>query len=246
MSDTDSDQGQSFVSHLIELRGRLMRAVLAVLVIFLVLFPFSEEIYNFVAQPMLRHLPEGSSMIAIDVASPFLTPFKLTMVAAFLVAFPVIVYQLWSFVAPGLYKHEKKLAIPMLVSSTVLFYLGCAFAYYLVYPLIFAFFTSVAPAGVAVTPDIAKYLDFIIVLSFAFGFAFEVPIATIILVATGVTTPESLGQKRPYVVVGAFTIGMFLTPPDMISQTLLALPMWILFEVGILFSRLLIKSRAKQ
>lgn len=237
-------QEQSFLSHLVELRSRLMKAVFAVLVVLLALLPFTDALYAWVAKPLMQYLPEGSSMIAIDVASPFLTPFKLAMVTAVFIAMPVAIYQLWSFVSPGLYKHEKRLAVPLLISSIFLFYLGCAFAYYVVFPLAFSFFTGTTPEGVAMMTDISKYLDFVLILFFAFGLAFEVPIATILLVATGTTSPKQLAEKRAYVIVGAFVIGMILTPPDIISQTLLAIPMWLLFEVGIIMSRLLLSSKS--
>ena len=236
-SRDNPDVEQPFISHLLELRDRLLRMVVAVLVLFLALFPFANDLYTLVAQPLMVHLPEGTSMIATEVASPFLTPFKLSLVAALFLAMPYILYQLWAFVAPGLYQHEKRLALPLLASSVALFYLGTAFAYFVVFPLVFAFFTSTAPEGVAVMTDIARYLDFVLTLFFAFGLAFEVPIATILLVMTGMTTPESLASKRPYIIVGTFTIGMLLTPPDVISQTLLAIPMWLLFELGVFFSR---------
>jgi sec-independent protein translocase protein TatC len=241
--DPFPEHEQPFITHLLELRDRLLRALLAVLVVFLVLFPFSNTIYTMVAGPLLAHLPEGSSMIAIDVASPFLTPFKLSLVMAIFVAMPVILYQLWAFVAPGLYRHERKLVMPLMISSTLLFYAGIAFAYYVVFPLMFAFFTATAPEGVAVMTDIARYLDFILTIFFAFGVAFEVPIATFLLVWVGVTTPESLSEKRPYIIVAAFVVGMLLTPPDIISQTLLALPMWVLFELGVIFSRVFIRRQ---
>ena len=238
----ESDREQSFLEHLFELRTRLIRACVSVLIVLLCLLPFARDLYAMLAAPMMAQLPEGSSMIAIDVASPFLTPFKLTLLVAVLVAAPYILYQLWAFVAPALFKHEKRLARPLLYSSIALFYLGCAFAYFLVFPLVFGFLTRIAPEGVEVMTDISKYLDFVTTLFLAFGITFEVPIATIILVATGLTTPEKLASKRAYVVVGAFAIGMLLTPPDVISQTLLAIPMWILFETGILLSRLLLSN----
>lgn len=243
MSDNPIPSEQPFVSHLIELRDRLMRMVLAVLLIFLGLFPFGNDIYVFVADPLMDVLPEGTSMIATQVASPFLTPFKLAMVTAVFVAMPYLLHQFWAFIAPGLYQHEKRLALPLLASSIVLFYLGAAFAYAVVFPLVFAFLTGVAPEGVAVMTDITHYLDFVLTLFFAFGLAFEVPVATILLVLAGATTPEKLAGKRPFVIVGAFIIGMVLTPPDIISQTLLALPMWLLFEVGLLLSRMLVRHR---
>ena len=230
-----------FVAHLVELRDRLLKVVLAVLVIFLGLFPFANDIYHIVAEPLLKHLPEGTSMIATEVASPFLTPFKLALVLAVFLAVPVILHQAWSFIAPGLYKHEKRLAMPLLVSSVALFYLGMLFAYYVVFPIIFGFFISVAPEGVAVMTDIARYLDFVLKLFFAFGLAFEVPIVAVLLVWSGVTTPRALGQKRPYIIVAAFVVGMLLTPPDIISQTLLALPIWVLFELGVFFSRAFVR-----
>jgi sec-independent protein translocase protein TatC len=228
---------QPFMSHLVELRDRLLRMVIAIVVVFLVLFPFANDIYTFVAEPIRAQLPEGSQMIATQVASPFLTPFKLALVVAVFIAMPYLLYQFWGFVAPGLYTHEKRLALPLVASSIVLFYLGMAFAYFVVFPLVFSFFTSVTPEGVAQMPDIAFYLEFVLKLFFAFGVAFEIPIATILLVAVGATTPEALAQKRPYVIVGVFVAGMLLTPPDVISQTLLAIPMWLLFEAGIFFSR---------
>jgi len=243
MSDTEQAEiEQPFISHLLELRDRLLRMVLAVLVFFVVMFPFANDIYVFIAEPLMAHLPEGTSMIATQVASPFLTPFKMSLVGSLFLAMPYILYQFWGFVAPGLYHHEKRLAVPLMASSIVLFYLGMIFAYYVVFPLVFAFLTGTAPEGVAVMTDIAAYLDFVLTLFFAFGLAFEVPIATIVLVVMGVTTPEKLRQKRPYIIVGAFIIGMFLTPPDIISQTLLALPMWILFEFGVFFSAAFVKK----
>lgn len=236
MQDTPEVE-QPFLSHLIELRDRLLRVVVVVLLIFLVLFPFQNAVYTYLAQPLMAHLPQGTSMIATEVASPFLTPMKLAFVAAIFVSMPFILYQFWAFVAPGLYRHERRMVLPLVVSSTLLFYLGMAFAYFVVFPLVFGFLTSTAPDGVAVMTDIGRYLDFVLTLFFAFGLAFEVPIATIILVWMGVTTPENLASKRPYIIVAAFVIGMFLTPPDVISQTLLALPMWVLFELGVIFSR---------
>lgn len=233
---------QPFISHLVELRDRLLRAVLVVLVIFLGLFYFANDIYALLAEPLLAHLPEGGSMIATEVASPFLTPLKLTLVTAVFVAIPYLLYQMWAFVAPGLYAHERRLIMPLLVSSTLLFYAGMTFAYFVVFPLVFGFFTAAAPEGVAVMTDINQYLDFVLKLFFAFGVAFEVPIATILLVWMGVVTPEGLVAKRPYIIVGAFVIGMLLTPPDIFSQTLLAVPMWILFEVGVYFSRHFVRT----
>jgi sec-independent protein translocase protein TatC len=240
MSDTENvDQPLPLVAHLTELRDRLLRALLSVLIVFICLFPFANEIYAFVSQPLRQLLPEGASMIATEVASPFLTPFKLTLVAAVFVAIPYILYQVWSFVAPGMYKHEKRFAIPLLVSSVALFYLGAAFAYYVVFPLIFAFFTSVGPEDITIMTDINSYLNFVLKLFFAFGIAFEIPIAAILLIWAGITTPDDLARKRPYIIVGCFIFGMLLTPPDVISQSLLAVPMWLLFELGVFFGRLI-------
>ncbi len=235
-SDDMVNQEQGFLSHLIELRDRLLKMLLSVTVLFIVLFPFRDKIYSYLAEPLSRFLPEGTEMIAYEVASPFLIPFKLALMLSVFLAIPFLLYQIWAFVAPGLYTHEKRLVGPLLASSTILFYLGVAFAYFVVFPLVFRFFINVAPDGVQVSPDIARYLDFVITIFFAFGIAFEVPVATVLLVVTGVTTPDKLRKMRPYVFVGAFVIGMFLTPPDVISQVLLAVPMWLLFEVGVLLS----------
>jgi len=237
MDDAEVDQPQPLVAHLTELRDKLLRAILAVLIVFIGLFPFANEIYAFVSEPLRAILPEGATMIATEVASPFLTPFKLTLVAAIFLAIPYVLYQVWSFIAPGMYRHEKRLAIPLLVSSILLFYCGAAFAYYVVFPLIFAFFTSVGPTDVTIMTDINSYLDFVLKLFFAFGIAFEIPIAAVLLIWAGITTPEALGKKRPYIIVGCFVFGMLLTPPDIISQALLAIPMWILFEFGVFFGR---------
>ncbi|MGR9105605.1 MAG: twin-arginine translocase subunit TatC [Gammaproteobacteria bacterium] len=239
-SPPDTDVEQPLISHLIELRSRLLKIIGGVLVVFLGLAPFSNEIYAYLAGPLTAHLPASASMIAIDVASPFFTPFKLVLVLAIFLSVPLILYQLWAFVAPGLYRHEKRWILPLLLASTVLFYLGVAFAYFVVFPLVFAFLTAAAPQGVEVMTDISKYLDFVLTLFFAFGISFEVPIATILLVSVGLVTPKALAEKRPYVIVAAFVIGMFLTPPDVISQTLLAVPMWMLFELGLLFSRMFV------
>ncbi len=247
MSDhPETDREQTFLEHLVELRGRLLKACLAVAVVLVVLLPFSRKLYQYLAGPLLAQMPEGSHMIAIDVASPFLAPFKMTLLLALVIAIPVVMYQLWAFVAPALFRHEKRLAKPLLVSSVLLFYLGCAFAFFVVFPLVFGFMNRIAPEGVAVMTDITRYLDFVIALFLAFGIAFEVPIATIILVATGITTTAQLGKARPYVVVAAFAIGMLLTPPDIISQTLLAIPMWILYEIGIVMCRILLPHKATE
>ncbi|NOX90967.1 MAG: twin-arginine translocase subunit TatC [Gammaproteobacteria bacterium] len=235
---------QPLVQHLLELRDRLMRIVLVIIILFLALFAFANDLYTYLAEPLLRHMAEGTSMIATQVVSPFLTPFKLALVMAIFIAVPFILYQAWGFMAPGLYQHEKKLVYPLLLSSTILFYAGMAFAYYVVFPLVFGFLTGIAPEGVAVTPDITYYLDFAIKMFFAFGLAFEVPIATILVVWSGISTAEKLAAKRPY--VGAFVFAMLLTPPDVISQTLLAIPMWILFELGLVFSRFYAKPEEEE
>jgi sec-independent protein translocase protein TatC len=234
---------QPLVSHLIELRDRVLRMVLVVLAVFLVLFPFANDLYSAIAGPMRAALPEGSTMISTKPIDPFLIPFKLSLQLAIFIAVPFILYQFWAFVAPGLYRHEKRLVLPLLVSSTLLFYLGMAFAYFVVFPLVFTFLAGTAPDGVEVATDMGSYLDFVMTLFFAFGVAFEVPIATIILVWMGITTPEQLRHKRQFVIVGAFVVGMFLTPPDVISQTLLALPIWLLFELGLIFSKGFVNRR---
>ena len=230
-------QEQPLVNHLLELRNRLLHTVLVVLVVFLALFYFANDIYTFVSEPLRVYLPEGSTMIATEVASPFLTPFKLTLVLSVFLAMPFLLHQIWAFVSPGLYSKEKRIARPLLASSVALFYAGIAFAYYVVFPLVFGFFTSTGPIDVAVMTDIGKYLDFVLTLFFAFGLAFEIPIATVLLVWSGVTTPKILAEKRPYVFLGCFVFGMLLTPPDVVSQSLLAIPMWLLFEFGLFFSR---------
>jgi sec-independent protein translocase protein TatC len=238
MSPEDyNDQPLPLVVHLTELRDKLLRALLAVLIAFICLFPFANDIYAFVSEPLRAILPEGATMIATEVASPFLTPFKLTLVMAIFLAIPYVLYQVWSFIAPGMYRHEKRLAIPLLVSSVLLFYAGAAFAYYAVFPLIFGFFTSVGPEDITIMTDINRYLDFVLKLFFAFGVAFEIPIAAVLMIWAGITTPDQLARKRPYIIVGCFIFGMLLTPPDVISQSLLAIPMWFLFELGVFFGR---------
>ena len=226
------------MGHLIELRNRLLRAVILVLVMFAALFPFSNDLYLYLSEPLRSLLPEGSTMIATQVASPFLAPVKLSIVLALFAAMPFILHQAWSFIAPGLYKKEKRLAYPLLISSIFLFYVGIAFAYYVVFPLMFGFFTATGPSEVAVMTDISAYLDFVLKIFFAFGIVFEIPIATVLLISSGVTTPEKLASKRAYMVVSCFVLGMLITPPDVISQTLLAVPMWLLFEVGIILGRM--------
>ncbi|SDI37575.1 Sec-independent protein translocase TatC [Ferrimonas sediminum] len=229
---------QPLISHLLELRNRLMHIIGGVLLVFASLAYWANDIYNYLSLPLLAVMPDNASMIATDVASPFFAPFKLTMFVALFIAMPYVLFQIWAFVAPGLYKHEKRLVFPLLVSSSLLFYGGIAFAYYIVFPVVFGFFTSVAPEGVQVATDINSYLSFVLKLFFAFGLAFEIPVAVILLCWAGVTTPEDLKKNRPYIVVGAFVVGMLLTPPDIISQSMLALPMLLLFEGGLFFARL--------
>lgn len=241
MSDDDfesHDQPQPLVAHLSELRDRLLRSMLAVLVLFSALFYFANDIYSFVSEPLTSILPEGATMIATGVASPFLTPFKLTLFTAAFLAMPYILFQMWSFIAPGMYKHEKKLAIPLMISSVLLFYAGAAFAYFVVFPLVFGFFTTIGPTEVTIATDINQYLDFVLKLFFAFGLAFEIPIAALLTIRVGITTADQLAAKRRYIIVICFVMGMLLTPPDIISQALLAVPMWILFEVGVFFGRM--------
>lgn len=249
MSDSEpdnQDQAMPLVAHLTELRDRLLRSILVVLVVFIGLFYFANDIYAFVSAPLRELLPEGATMIATEVASPFLAPFKLTMFVSLFLAMPYILHQVWRFIAPALYSSERRLAMPILVSSIGLFYAGLAFAYYVVFPLIFAFFSSVSPEGVSIMTDINSYLDFVMKLFFAFGIAFEIPVATVLLIAAGITTPDALSKKRPYVVVVCFIVGMLLTPPDIISQTLLAIPVWVLFEAGLFFGRIIEKRQALQ
>ncbi|OYW96171.1 MAG: twin arginine-targeting protein translocase TatC [Alishewanella sp. 34-51-39] len=227
----------SLLGHLIELRNRLLRCVAAVLLVFVAIAYFARDIYALLAEPLLAVLPEGTSMIATDVAAPFFAPFKLTFIVAICLAIPYILWQVWQFIAPALYSREKRLMAPLVFSSTLLFYAGIAFAYFIVFPLIFAFFTSVAPEGVTIATDISSYLDFVLKLFFAFGLSFEIPIAILLLVWSGSVSREALAEKRPYIIVGAFILGMLLTPPDVLSQTLLAIPMWLLFEAGLWLSR---------
>ena len=238
MTDSQASVKQPLMAHLLELRNRLLRVFLVVLVVFAVLFPFSESLYLYISEPLRDFLPSTSTMIATEITSPFLTPFKLALVSAMFLSMPYILYQLWAFVAPALYKQEKKIALPLFCASVILFYTGMAFGYYLVSPLVFLFFTSVAPEGISVMPDIRAYLDFVLKLFMAFGLSFQIPIAVVILSWLGTVNPDKLATKRPYVFVLCFVAGMLLTPPDIISQALLAIPMWLLFEVGILFGRL--------
>jgi sec-independent protein translocase protein TatC len=233
----------AWVSHLLELRNRLLYVLLAVGLVFLALVGFANEIYTFIANPLMVFLPENASMIATEVATPFLTPFKLTFFVAFVASLPVVLYQGWAFLAPALYNNEKSLILPLIASSVLLFYSGIAFCYFVVLPLVFGFFTSMAPEGVTVMTDISSYLDFVLKLFMAFGVVFEIPIAIILLIRSGAVSPESLENKRPYVVVGCFVLGMFLTPPDVISQMLLALPMWLLYELGVFIGRRLVLNK---
>jgi sec-independent protein translocase protein TatC len=233
---------QTLMDHLIELRDRLLRMVLAILIVFVALFAFSEEIFTIAAQPLLGLMPEGTSMIATGVTSPFLVPFKLVLLLSVLLTIPYLLHQIWAFIAPGLYVHEKRMATPLLISSVILFYCGIAFAYFVIFPILFGFFIGIAPEGVAVMTDIGQYLDFIIAIFLAFGIAFEVPVATFLLIAAGVTSVDKLADKRPYIIIGAFVVGMLLTPPDVISQSLLAVPIWLLFELGLISSRIFLKE----
>ncbi|CAH9019882.1 twin-arginine translocase subunit TatC [Candidatus Nitrosacidococcus sp. I8] len=240
----DSNQEElPFITHLIELRTRLLRSIITILAITLILIPFSNKLYQLLARPLMAHLPENNSMIATEVTAPFLAPLKLTLAVAFALSIPIVLYQIWAFVAPGLYKNERLLIFPLLIASTFLFFLGIAFAYFLVFPLMFGFFTQAAPEGIAVMTDISKYLDFVLTMFFAFGIAFEVPIAAVLLVWVGISSVESLREKRPYIIVAAFVIGMLLTPPDVFSQTLLAIPMWLLFELGIWFAQYFVPKK---
>jgi len=239
-------QEQSLMDHLIELRDRLLHMVLAILIVFIALFAFSEDIFTIAAQPLLNLMPEGTSMIATGVTSPFLVPFKLVLLLSVLLTIPYLLHQIWAFIAPGLYRHEKRMATPILISSVVLFYCGIAFAYFVIFPILFGFFIGIAPEGVAVMTDIGQYLDFIIAIFLAFGIAFEVPVATFLIIAAGVTTADKMAAKRPYIIIGAFVIGMLLTPPDVISQSLLAVPIWLLFELGLLASRIFLKEKVEE
>lgn len=238
----NSEKQFTLFDHLLELRDRLLRVVLAILIVFCSMAYFANDIYEYVSQPLIAVMPEGGQMIATDVASSFFAPFKLTIVLAIFITMPFSLYQIWSFIAPGLYKSEKRLIAPLMLSSSFLFYAGIAFVYYVVFPIVFAFFTSVAPEGVNIATDISSYLDFVLKLFFAFGLAFEIPIVIILMCWTGFTDPGSLKKKRPYIVVGAFVLGMLLTPPDVISQTLLAVPMLLLFEVGVFIANMYYKA----
>ena len=245
MTSAEDEKELTLIDHLVELRDRILKSVSAVLVLFLALFYWANDIYIFVAGPLLAALPEGSTMIAIDPTSPFFAPFKLAFYVSFLLAAPYILYQMWSFIAPGLYKNEKTVAIPLFISSVVLFYGGIAFARYILFGIVFRFFISVSPEGVQVAPDISSFLSFALTIFLAFGIAFEIPIAVFLCIWAGLAEPDSLAEKRPYVVVGCFVVAMMLTPPDPFTQSMLALPMWALFEVGI-FSGRLTRKRQEQ
>ena len=236
----------SLTDHLLELRNRILIIVSSIVICAILLSPFANTIYNFLSLPLLSVLPEGSSMIAVDVAAPFLAPFKLIVLLAIAITFPISIYNFCAFISPVLYNNEKKFVAPILISSTLLFYLGILFAYYIVFPLIFSFFTSIAPAGVQIATDITSFLNFVIKIFFAFGLAFEVPIITLVVVLAGLTTVESLSRKRPYIIVFAFIIGMILTPPDVISQVLLAIPIWVLFEFGLFLAKIITKNKGKK
>lgn len=236
MTTKHTKEDMTFVAHLVELRDKLLHSVVAILLVFIGIFPFANEVYGFIATPIMNVLPSGGNIIAIGVISPFLTPLKMALIFSVYVAMPYLLFQIWSFVAPALYKHEKQMILPLVVSSTLLFYAGLLFSFYIVFPVIFGFLSNIGPTVVDFTPDIQHYLDFILKVSFAFGVAFEVPIATILLIMFGVTTADKLKKNRPYIIVAAFALGMLLTPPDIISQTLIAIPMWLLFEAGLIFS----------
>jgi sec-independent protein translocase protein TatC len=236
----------TLISHLLELRSRLMRIAIAVVVVFIPLVFFANDLFTLVARPLIEKLPEGTSLIATSVVAPFMTPLKLALVTAIFIAVPYILHQIWGFVSPGLYRREKRFALPLLVSSILLFYLGVAFAYFVLFPIVFAFFASTTPEGVKMMTDMSSYLDFTLLLFFAFGLAFEMPVATVLLVATGLVSVETLQKNRGYVLLGIFIVAAFLTPPDAISQTFMAVPMYLLYEVGIVFSRLLVKNRREE
>ena len=234
---------QGLVGHLVELRNRLIKMLVSVLIIFLPLAFYSNDLYNLLAEPLMANMPAGTNMIATSVTSPFLAPLRFAMVLAAFLGMPIILYHFWGFIAPGLYKHERRMIFPLLFGSVLLFYSGVLFAYFVFFPMVFGFFVKIAPQGVAVMTDISSYLDFVLSMFFAFGVAFQVPIVTIVLVWVGVVTPEVLAQKRRYIIVGAFVVAMLLTPPDVFSQTFLALPICVLFEVGLLLSRFVVRQQ---
>jgi sec-independent protein translocase protein TatC len=252
MSDTEREDGkneegtqQSFISHLVELRERLLKAIAAVLLVLLALLPFANRLYHLIAEPLLERLPKGSQMVAIEVASPFLTPMKLAFFVALFLAMPVVLYQAWRFVAPGLYRHEKRLAVPLLASSVIMFYLGCAFAYFVVLPKVFVFLLSTTPQGVSMMTDIGHYLDFVLTMFFAFGLCFEVPVGVFIIALMGWVTPAQLAKHRPYVILGAFVVAAIVAPPDVLSMIMLAIPMCLLYETGLIAVRVFL-SRSRE
>ena len=236
------DNAEPFVSHLVELRNRMLWAVGSVVLVFFCLVPFANDLYEWFAKPLISNLPQGGTMISTEPHGPFFIPFKFAFATAFAVAIPMVLYQIWAFVAPGLYQKEKRIVLPLIISSTLLFYLGIMFAYYVVFPLIFSFFIGTAPEGVAVMTDISAYLSFSLKLFFAFGFAFEVPVATVLLARLGVVSTQSMAAQRPYIILGAFVVGMLMTPPDIFSQIMLAIPVCLLFEIGLFFARKLEKN----
>jgi len=240
---TPDDTQETFLSHLIELRSRLLRSIVAVVIVLVCLFPFAKQIYAVLAAPLLKALPAGSTMIATDVTGTFLVPLKLTLMVAFLVALPYVLYQMWAFVAPGLYQHEKRLALPVIISSVFFFAVGMLFAYYIVFPIAFGFFAGYAPAGVQMMTDIDKYLSFVLTMFIAFGITFEVPVVVVVLVRLGVVELKKLQSIRGYVIVGAFIVGAIFTPPDVLSQVMLAVPLWLLYELGLLVARFVSVSR---
>ncbi len=237
---------ETFISHLLELRDRLLRAVIVWILLFVCLFPWANDLYTLLAQPMLAKLPQGGQMIATEVVTPFFVPVKVTLMAAFLIALPYILYQAWAFVAPGLYSHEKRFILPLVVASVVLFACGMAFAYFLVFPVVFGFIVGIAPQGVAVMTDIGKYLDFVITLFLAFGLTFEVPIVVVALATMGLVEVAKFREARPYVIVGAFVIGAIFTPPDVVSQIMLAVPLWLLYELGVVVAGWMVRNKADQ
>ena len=240
-ADREEHVAEPFISHLVELRNRLLIAVASVLVLFLILVPFANDLYEWFAKPLMASLPEGGTMISTEPHGPFFIPFKFAFACAFALAIPIVLYQAWAFIAPGLYKSEKNIALPLVISSTILFYLGILFAYSIVFPLIFSFFVSMTPDGVAVMTDISAYMSFALKLFFAFGVAFEVPVATVLLARMGVVSTQAMAEKRPYIILAAFVLGMLMTPPDVFSQIMLAVPVCILFELGLFFARRLEK-----
>jgi sec-independent protein translocase protein TatC len=236
----------SFIAHLLELRTRLMHSAIALLLVFICLFPWASDLYELLAQPMLAKLPKGGQMIATDVTTPFFVPVKVALMAAFLISLPYILYQIWRFVAPGLYAHEKKMVWPLIIVSTTLFFCGMAFAYFVVFPVVFGFITASAPQGVAVMTDIDKYLSFVLAMFMAFGITFQVPVAVVVLVRMGFVTIDKLREARPYVVVGAFVVGAIFTPPDVVSQLMLAIPLWLLYETGIVVASWVGKGKPRE